>query len=300
MGTSTRTAIFEMKPDCSKQLAYAEILSLYLPRIANSRTRKEVLTHAADALNAADGLVDPSTKRAFYDEAEYLYAVFPERARTFRNYQMLAKVLLAQAVDFQWYAGYPRYFSDQQVANDETLYSFRKQDTDFELRFIYVQYHEHVLMRIPNSLRLRYRRLVNHPGRYTQGLRTTRCKKAMVGLINRISEDIEAELGLARPFKVMVNSVLRTAAYQSALAQIGYVAPRNSAHLVGYAADLEKLWYEKHDRRAYEAMTKTMTRLFESGVINLIEEETHWHICLNPAQIPAYETMAQKWLRDRR
>jgi hypothetical protein len=285
-----------MRPDRSEQQAYAEILSRYLPRIANSRTREEVLAHSADALNAADGLIEPSTKRSFYEEAEYLYIVFPRNARTIENYQMLAKVLLAQAVDIQWYAGYPRYYSDQQVAGDGTLYSFRKREADFEARFIYVQYHEHILMRIPNSLRLRYRRLVNHPGRYTQGLKTTRCKKAMAGLINRISEDVATQLARARPFRVMVNSVLRTMAYQSALAQIGYVAPRNSAHLVGYAVDLEKLWYEKHDRKAHEAIKRTLANLFESGMINLIEEDTHWHVCLNPVYIPEYETLAQKWL----
>jgi hypothetical protein len=117
----------------------------------------------------------------------------------------------------------------------------------------------------------------------------------MMGLINSISEAVEVELGLTRLFKVLVNSVLRTAAYQSALAQLGYVAPRNSAHIVGYAVDLEKMWYEKHDRRTHAALTRVLTGLFAKGAINLIEEETHWHVSLHPAHIPEYETLTQKW-----
>ncbi len=265
-----------------------------------SRTREEAKEQAAEFLSVANGLIDAAAKRAVHDEADYLWNVFPSRARTTEKYKELMQVLLAQAVDTQWYFDYPRYGSDQDVREDETLFSFRRGTADFEVHFVYVRYYEHVLMRIPNSMRLRYRRLVNHPGRYTQGLKTTRCKKALMGLINQISEDITGKIASRQPFKVMVNSVLRTEVYQNTLASLGYIAPRNSAHLNGYAVDLEKLWYEKHDRLAHEALTDTLNNLFERGVINLIEEETHWHVCLHPPHIPAYETLALKWVRNRR
>jgi hypothetical protein len=152
-------------------------------------------------------------------------------------------------------------------------------------------------MRIPNSLRLRYRRLVNDPGRYTQGLTTTRCTKAMVGLINQVAEEAADRLGRGGGFRVLVNSVLRTEAYQDSLACIGYVAPRYSAHLAGYAVDVEKRWYEHHDAQAHRAIEATLAELFAGQVVNLIEEGTHWHVCLAPDQIDRYEELAEAWDR---
>ena len=98
----------------------------------------------------------------------------------------------------------------------------------------------------------------------------------------------------------MVNSVLRTVADQEALARMGYVAPRHSAHLAGYAVDVEKLWYQRCDESAYKAILNVTGDLFDREVINVIDEKTHWHICLNPDHIPFYEALAQKWARNSR
>jgi hypothetical protein len=155
-------------------------------------------------------------------------------------------------------------------------------------------------MRIPNSLRLRYRRIANHPGKYTQGLTTTRCKKATAALINQIVEDIEDHLKATKPLKVLINSILRTAEYQNTLSRIGYVAPRSSSHLAGYAVDMEKRWYTEHDFRLYQAMCEILHDLFQRAVINLIDEGTHWHICLNPQHIHFFEALFQKWAEKRR
>jgi hypothetical protein len=288
-----------MDADAPDYLAYSEVLSPYIPKIAASQSREEAATLAIAFLSAADGLLDAAAKQAYHDEEEYLWTTFPQQAKTIENYQKLVQVLLAQAVDFHWYARYPRYGSNHDVDGDDKLCCFKRGSADFEVKFDYVQYYGHVLMRIPNSLRLRYRRFVNHPGRYTQGLGTTRCKKAMVGLINQISEDVAGEVTSSRPFKVMVNSILRTETYQNTLAGIGYIAPRHSAHLAGYAVDVEKLWYEMHDRRTHAAIADTLAGLFKNRVVNLIEEETHWHVCLNPAHIHYFENLSHKWARKR-
>ena len=281
-------------------VTYAGVLSQYKPKVARAQSLEEASKHAAGFLSEVDGWLDEEVEQAFYKEVEYLWSTFPPRAKELECYRELVQILLAQVVDFTWYGAYPKYRSDQDVHGDETLYSFRRYDEDFEVRFEYVQYYGHIFMRLPNSLRLRYRRVVNHPGRYTQGLTLTRCKKAMAGLINQISEIVASEVNSIRPYKVLVNSMLRTTAYQETLARMGYVAPRNSAHLAGYAADVEKLWYQRHNKEMHEAIGKTLGDLFERGRINLIEEKTHWHICLNPEHIPTYETLAQKWEGKRR
>jgi hypothetical protein len=274
--------------------------SAYKPRIQQSRSTEQAATHAAAFLTQAGCMFDEDITQALHSEAERLWARFPARVRTVEKYKELVQVLLGQAVDFYWYADFPHYQTDHDVKTDGTLYSFGKRDANFDVKFTYVQYFRHILMRVPNSLRLRYRRFVNHPGRYTQGLTTTRCKRAVAGLINQLSEDVANETGPQRPFKLMVNSVLRTVAYQDALARIGYVAPRHSAHLAGYAVDVEKLWYEKHDERVHQAIVRLTGDLFEKEVINLIEEGTHWHICLNPDHIPFYEALSAKWERNAR
>ena len=286
-----------MNADQSDHLAYAEVLALFRPKILMSQSEKEVSAHVADFLSAADGLIDEVARQVIRDEVDYLWTTFPQKVKTTESYRELVQVLLAQAVDFEWYSEYPKYHSDQDVNSDQSLCSFRRGAEDFEVKFTFVQYYDQLYMRVPNSLRLRYRRLVNHPGCYTQGLRTTQCKKAMMGLINRISEEVSGKVSSRRPFRLMVNSMLRTEAYQNSLARLGYAAPRHSAHLAGYAADIEKLWYKKNDRSAFEAITGTLTSLFNDGTVNLIEEETHWHICLNPIHIPTYETISQKWMR---
>jgi hypothetical protein len=122
----------------------------------------------------------------------------------------------------------------------------------------------------------------------------------MAGLINQLSEDITNMIRSQQPFQLLVNSVLRTVAYQDTLAGMGYVAPRHSAHLAGYAVDVEKLWYEKHDEQVHRALVQIMGDLFEREVINLIEEDTHWHICLNPDHIPVYNALSKKWERNAR
>lgn len=286
-----------MTPDSSNQpnpFIYTKSLSQYKPRIIEARTPDEVLMQAAGFLSGVDSWLDDSMEQAFHEEVAYLWTTFPPREKTLKCYRQMVQILLAQMVDFEWYAAYSRYRSEKDVVGDDTLVSFKRFDEDFEVKFEYVQYYGHILMRLPNSLRLRYRRLVNHPGRYTQGLTITRCKRSMAGLINHISEDVAKEVSAERPFKILLNSMLRTVSYQKELAKMGYVAPRRSAHMVGFAADLEKLWYEKHDRAAYAVIERTLDDLFQNGVINLIEEETHWHICLNPALIPTYEELAQK------
>jgi hypothetical protein len=277
---------------------YSEIFSAYRHRITQSRALEEATLHAAAFLDQVEGMFDGDITIAFYAEVEYLWAIFPAHKRTLEKYKELLEVLLGQAVDFYWYAQYPQYHSYQDVKNDPHLCSFRRFDEDFDVKFMYVQYYRHVLMRVPNSLRLRYRRLVNHPGKYTQGLMTTRCKPAMVGLINRISEDVESAIRPRKSFKILVNSILRTVEYQHSLAKIGYVAPRNSGHLAGYAVDVEKIWYQENDQRAHAAIEEILDDLYASGVVNLIREGTHWHICLHPDHIQYYEALSQKWVRN--
>jgi hypothetical protein len=264
-------------------------------RIGRTRSPDEARDVAEALLLDSERLLGAESLERFREEAAYLWSTFPERVKHLRKYQEMATVLLGQAVDAAWYAGYPHYRTDADVRGDDTLVTFRRSRKDFVVRFDYVQYHGHRLMRIPNSVRLRYRRVRNHPGRYTHGLTTTRCARAMAALLNEIAEAVTSDLHPARPVRIMVNSVLRTVAFQHSLATWGYVAPRRSAHVAGFAADIEKRWYERHDPRVGRSLELVIADLVERGVIEAVDEGSHWHVCLDPAHIPAFEARFARW-----
>lgn len=276
---------------------YQKMLAAHQQRIGCGQTQAQALQSAAAFLDEAGAVLGQDVATSFHAEVDYLWAIVPARRQTFEKYQEIINVLVGQTLDACWYAAYPTYRTIRDVVNDRTLRSFRRFAPDFRVRFGYVQYYGHPLMRIPNSLRLRYRRLLNHPGKYTQGLTITRCKKATAALINELSEAVAQEIETKYPFKLLVNSVLRTADYQHALASLGYVAPRNSSHLAGYAVDVEQWWYYQHNRRVHNAIQSVLDQLFNRNVINVIDERTHWHVCLNPRFIPYFEDLFQKWER---
>lgn len=234
----------------------------------------------------------------FNAEVEHLWAVFPAHKRSLDRYRELLGILVAQTPDVAWYAAYPRYASPREILADTSLCCFERLRSDFEVKFQYVRYYAHPLMRVPNALRLRYRRVTNHPGRYTQGLSLTRSTRAIAALVNTICEQIQADRPRAAPRILLVNSILRSQQEQQALARIGYIAPRTSSHLNGYAVDIEQTWYRIHDPDTYRAIAGVLDGLFGRHEINLIDEGTHWHICLNPAYIGQYDAALQRWMEQ--
>jgi hypothetical protein len=274
---------------------YRASLAHAVERIGRARSPDEVDDVAEALLAVAGPVVGGEAVERFREETAYLWSTFPSRLKGLGKYQEMVSVLLGQVVDATWYEGYPRYRTDADVRRDERLVTFRRSKEDFLVRFDYVQYHDHPLMRIPNSLRLRYRHVRNHPGRYTQGLTSTRCTRAMAALMNEIADIVSGDVRSRRPVRIMVNSVLRTVAFQHSLATWGYVAPRRSAHLAGYAADIEKRWYERHAPAVCRSLERVLADLVERDVVYATDGGSHWHVCLNPAQIQRLEGQLSRW-----
>jgi hypothetical protein len=280
-------------------IRYHATLGPVTERISRSHTANEAVGLAESFLGDSASLLATDAQPPFREEVAYLWSTFPARVKSLSKYQEMLNVLLGQVVDATWYGTYPRYLSDADVQQDDTLVSFTRSREDFDVRFDYVQYHGHVVMRIPNSVRLRYRGVTNHPGRYTQGLTTTRSKRATAALMNQIANAVTDDIRPRHPLKIMINSILRTVAHQHSLATWGYVAPRRSAHLAGYAADIEKGWYERHDQRVSRSLELIVSDLSKRDVIYAVDGRTHWHICLNPAHIPYFESEFQRWATER-
>ena len=279
--------------------AFHEIVTVYKDAIYKAPTSGAALASADECLDEVARFLDHDIKTSFHQEVAYLWSMFPERhpqrRKNHDTYKEILTILLEQSIEAYWYAGFPKYNCDHDVYKDKELYNFGRFRADVEVKFMYVQYYRHIGMRVPNALRLRYRRLVNHPGRYTQGLTTVKCKKSMLGLINQLCEDVTYDLGSSKPLKILVNSLLRTVEYQCSLAQLGYIAPRSSSHVVGYGVDLERVWYKQYHTQAYTAIQHRLDHLVRQNIINAIDEGTHWHVCLNPEYIQRYEQVAETW-----
>lgn len=88
---------------------------------------------------------------------------------------------------------------------------------------------------------------------------------------------------------LVVTSLSRTTDYQKSLQEQGYWAVDKSTHTNGEAFDIsfrtEKRWWQFEDKKYTGAIKETLERLENQGKINLVNENTHWHI----ARLPVLE-----------
>jgi hypothetical protein len=111
------------------------------------------------------------------------------------------------------------------------------------------------------------------------GLRFTRSRPAVVAVINQIARELAAMLPARTP-RLWVTSMVRSEQHQHHLRSLGYPAVLPSSHCVGYACDLETLWFRRfdHDNR----LARLLLERQESGQLNVIDEGHAWHVCVNP------------------
>ncbi len=213
----------------------------------------------------------------------------------------LAQLLEAQWRESEWYQDFPLYETDADVFADRGLVDLPAARREGRLRFDFKVLRESFWARIGRRLYLyanRLRRLLTGSTfvrlrETTAGMRVTRCKPAMAGFLNEFALRA-ADLGRRPSFRPRVNSILRTREHQLHLIRLGYIAPVRSSHCVGYAADIEKAWYEKEEPGLHSAMEEVLTEYRRAGVLNVIDEGLVWHVCLNPDRIRHYARLAEE------
>jgi hypothetical protein len=111
----------------------------------------------------------------------------------------------------------------------------------------------------------------------------------MIALLNEIATRFAQAAG---PWEggLWVNCIVRSAAVQQRLRDLGYSALLPSAHCTGYAADIEMAWLRRHG--VAPALEDLLTGYRDEGVLNVIDEGQAWHVCLNPALVSRYEHLA--------
>ena len=121
---------------------------------------------------------------------------------------------------------------------------------------------------------------------HSSGLSYDRARPAVVALLDDVTRRFAAGVpGWRRG--LWVNCLVRSEAVQEHLRELGYSAAAASSHCAGYAADVEMAWLDRQGHA--EPLQEILLGLRDAGTINLIDEGQAWHVCLNPASVPAYE-----------
>lgn len=196
-----------------------------------------------------------------------------------------SEIVDRQKIERIWYAGYSPYQTESEILSDIELINFKKVQKSF---FTFIHLIEKPGTRIINSLRRRVRFLINHPAGRTMGLMNVYAKPAMFNYLNYVSILVAKDIGEKKPFPYLVNSIIRSVEHQNHLQTIGYPALDESAHCIGYAADLEQFWYQKNRPDVHLALTKILENHRQSQIINLMNYGRFWHVCLNPLYIDKF------------
>lgn len=239
--------------------------------------------------NRQENFVNQPIKEYFLKEINSLLTIFPSNRSDINRLKTVIKILLEQQVERYWYANYPIYENDADVDNDKELYDLaHSQKIKTRINFGFTILREDSFNRLLNPLHRSFRYLLNHPAKKTVGMKTTKCKPATIALLNELTQNINQRINQVKPIKLQVNSILRTVAHQKHLASLGYWAPASTSHTTGYAADIEREWYFHQDSQLFQSIQATLHEYYEKQIINLIDEERVWHICLNPNYVEHY------------
>lgn len=122
---------------------------------------------------------------------------------------------------------------------------------------------------------------------YSVGMQTPKAHPAMIALLNDINRKINKILGVQR-IRIQVNSIYRSEQHQARLCEIGYAATPFSSHCMGLAADIEQSYYRDLNPDIHKSLSHVLSRYYKQQIINLIDSDSVWHLCLNPAGINYY------------
>lgn len=233
----------------------------------------------------ADEIIDKHS----LEELDNLLTIFPNNRSDISRLKTLIKILLEQQIERYWYANYSVYDNDADVHNDKELIDLAySRKIKNRVLFTFTILNEDSFYKLSNYINRKIRCLLNHPAKGTVGMKIIKCKPSIIALLNEITQNITERIGIARPIKLQVNSVLRTVVHQRHLSSLGYWAPATTSHARGYAADIEREWYFQEKPKLFKVIQEILNEYYEKNIINLIDEERVWHICLNPQCIEHY------------
>lgn len=218
-----------------------------------------------------------------------LSRLFPRNHTDPIRLKILIKILLEQQLETCWYDDFPRYVNAEDIKNDVKLYDLTASASAYPIEFSFIVLRENGIHRIISQIERRIRGWLNHPAGGTVGMKTIQCKLEMIVLLNEICDRVSKVYG--KEVSLQINSIIRTVEHQKHLAHLGYWAPPNSSHSTGYAADIERRWYYDHNRPLFTIIDQILQDYEKRLILNVINENSVWHICLNPQWIEFYQKL---------
>lgn len=233
------------------------------------------------------GIIGDLEVENFQWDLQELSRLFPENYTNPDRLRVCINILLQQQVELRWYADFPRYLNSGSLETDPQLYDLTRSPSCYLLKFSFTPLREGGMYRLINGIQRRMRVWRNHPAGGTVGMKVTECKLEMIALLNQICDRVEGEVG--KSIYLQINSIIRTLEHQKYLASLGYWASPRTTHSTGYAADIEREWYYRNDRQLFDAIEQVLEDYQSRSVLNVINEQQVWHICLNPKWIKYYQ-----------
>lgn len=234
-------------------------------------------------------LISEKQFRNFQQNLAELSRLFPKNHIDPNRLKILIKILLEQQLETYWYDGFSCYVNAADIKNDVQLYDLTRFPSAFPIKFSFIVLREKGIHRIISPLERRIRGWLNHPAGGTVGMKTIQCKPEMIALLNEICARVGQVYG--KGVSLQINSIIRTVEHQKHLAHLGYWAPPNSSHSTGYAADIERRWYYNNNRRLFIIIDQILQEYASRLILNVIDEDQVWHICLNPQWIEFYQNL---------
>jgi hypothetical protein len=199
----------------------------------------------------------------------------PACAETSSLPTFIRSVLLSQ-IDSIWWSGALHFVSDTEVLSSTELVDLGALRSAGKLEF---QYRTQ-----PVGLPGRARDWAQHKVRprarpRLAGMRFTRCRPAVIAVVNQITRDFAAAMPPGTP-RLWATSMVRSVEYQYHLRGLGYAAVVPSAHCAGYACDLELQWFRQFDPG--DVLARLLRERQAAGQLNVIDEGRTWHLCVSP------------------
>jgi hypothetical protein len=221
------------------------------------------------------------------DQAIHEYRKFaPSAASNAADRSAMVRILLLQCLDLLWWGDADEYVDGSSLAADGSLVELVDERRAGRVRFAFGLAPRNTVDRLWDAAiqRLFPRRQPRGPG-----LRYTRIRPAMLGVLNEIADRVAAIAPPGTP-PIWVTSITRTTEYQQHLNSLGFSALSPSAHCTGWAADIDAVWFERF--HAAGALREVLERYLNDGVLNVIDGVTAWHICLSPDYAAEYAAKA--------
>ena len=200
----------------------------------------------------------------------------------------LIRISLLAQIDAVWWGRAPTYQTDSDLSAATDLVDLDELDADGQLAFRYR--HQAVTLAARAARSAQRRALPGHAPK-TAGILLARARPQAVAWLNDIAEEF-AEVAPDGTPPLWVTSVARSVDHQRHLKSLGYIALLPSAHCVGYAADIEMLWYRRF--RAHRLLRGLLLDRQRAHEINVIDEGQAWHVCLRPDLVSGTRDLAHR------